>query len=285
MQRLKSDYKKELLALAIFSKPQYQQQDLFVKFFGWFEDPFNLYLSMEYLELGGLEQHITASINENDVKDITRDLLNGLRIMHRENFAHRDLKPGNIFVAQKPPSKPWLVKIGDFGISKRTQGDMTALRTTIGTPLYMAPEITGDLDIDEPTSEYDNAVDIWSLGCVIYKIATQHVPFPSSRDIRRFCDGRVVFPENHLLEKMSVDGVEFVRKLIVPYPENRLSAENALEEPWLLLENNSYNIKPVKITNTIPTDKKNENILLAQIPTREPTTFQQLQHTNKQFSV
>lgn len=55
---------------------------------------------MEYLELGDLEQHITESITENDVKGITKDMLNGLRIIHSENFAHRDLKPGNIFVVQ-----------------------------------------------------------------------------------------------------------------------------------------------------------------------------------------
>jgi serine/threonine protein kinase len=224
------DYNKELLALAKFSK----QEEVLVKFFGWFEDSSSLFLSMEYFELGDLEQYITAPITEDEVKDITTDILNGLRIMHSENFAHRDLKPGNIFVVQKPPASKWWVKIGDFGIAKRAQRDETALRTVIGTPSYQAPEVTGDFNTDEQISEYDNAVDIWSLGCVIYKIATMSVPFKNSWLVVEFCTGRKAFPEQPLLAKMSLDGVKFVRMLIVPNPQERLSAEKALKEPWLL---------------------------------------------------
>src|ERR1700722_5764778 len=156
------DYKKELLALAKFSKHQYQQEEVLVKFFGWFEDSSNLFLSMEYFELGDLEKHITESITEDDVKDITVDVLNGLRIMHSENFAHRDLKPSNIFVVRKPPASKWWVKIGDFETSKRVQRDITALRPKTGTVAYQAPEINGyldDGDDDELTTVYDNAVD------------------------------------------------------------------------------------------------------------------------------
>jgi serine/threonine protein kinase len=188
---------------------------------------------MEYFELGDLEKHITESVTEDDVKDITTDVLNGLRIMHSENFAHRDLKPSNIFVVRKPPTSKWWVKIGDFGISKRVQGDMTALRTRTGTLAYQAPEINGYLDNDELTSVYDNAVDMWSLGCVIYKIATQKVLFPQPSTVSNFCNGRLPFPEQLLLAKMSMVGMEFVKSLIVPNPRERLSAETALETSWL----------------------------------------------------
>ncbi|KAH8702036.1 kinase-like domain-containing protein, partial [Talaromyces proteolyticus] len=231
------DYKKELLALAKFSKDKYQQEGTFVKFFGWFEDSLNIFLAMEFLELGDLEQYITAtaSISEDEVKEITIDVLNGLQIMHYEKFAHRDLKPSNIFVVQKPPESRWWVKIGDFGISKRAEHGITSLHTVIGTPHYMAPEITGDLDIDEPTSVYDTAVDMWSLGCVIYKIATQRVPFSTFKDMKKFYYGKTPFPEQLLLEKAacSVDGVRFIKKLILPNPKDRLSAPSALEQPWL----------------------------------------------------
>ena len=228
------DYKRELLALATFSQRQYQQEEVLVKFYGWFEDPSNLFLYMEYLELGDLEQHITESITEDDVKEITKDMLNGLRIIHSENFARRDLKPGNIFVVQKLPASNWRVKIGDFGISKRVQGNRTALGTEIGTLDYLVPEISGYLGTDELISVYDNAVDIWSLGCVIYKVATQRVPFPNRSDVRKFFDKTPsLFPEQPLLEKISMDGVEFVKSLIVPNPRERQSADSALKAPWL----------------------------------------------------
>jgi serine/threonine protein kinase len=89
MLSLDVDYKKELLALAKFSKDKYQQEEVLVKFFGWFEDSENLFISMEYFELGDLEKHITESVTEDDVKDIATDVLNGLRIMHNENFSSR----------------------------------------------------------------------------------------------------------------------------------------------------------------------------------------------------
>ncbi|KAK2760894.1 hypothetical protein FQN54_002134 [Arachnomyces sp. PD_36] len=232
MKYLQVDYKKELLALAKLSKEQYLQDEVFVEFFGWFEDVSNVYLLMENLELRDLERHITDSITEDEVRDITTDVLNGLRIMHAEKFAHRDLKPGNIFVVQKPPEHKWSVKIGDFGISKRVH-DATELRTMVGTPHYTAPEITGDVDTDEPTSVYDHFVDMWSLGCVIYKVATQKVIFDKPRDLKRFCSGRARFPAEPLLAKMSMEGLEFVKNLVVPNPRGRLSAEDALEEPWV----------------------------------------------------
>ncbi|KAH0562358.1 hypothetical protein GP486_002949 [Trichoglossum hirsutum] len=233
MQHLGVDYKKELLALSKFSKLQYEQEEVLVKFFGWFEDSSNLFLSMEYFELGDLEQHIKEPLTEDEVKDITTDVLNGLRIMHSESFAHRDLKPSNIFVVQKPPASNWWVKIGDFGISKRAQGDLTALRTQVGTLAYEAPEIRGYVDTDEPTSGYDNAVDMWSMGCVIYKIATQNVPFPTPGAVFKFCCGTLPFPEELLLAKISTDGTEFVKSLITPNPRDRLSAASALEALWI----------------------------------------------------
>lgn len=233
IKQLEVDYKKELLALTKFSKQQHKQEEVLVTFFGWFEDAANLFLTMEYFGLGDLENHISESMTQNEIKDITTDVVNGLRIMHSENFAHRDVKPSNIFVVQKPPNSRWWVKIGDFGISKRAQ-DGAKLLTQTGTPGYQAPEICGYLETDDPTSVYDKAVDIWSLGCVVYKLSTQTLPFSKPGDILKFCNGRLHFPEQALLAKMDMDGVNFVKSLIERIPQNRLSAESALKASWLI---------------------------------------------------
>lgn len=248
LKHVSVDYKKELLALTKFSNDRYKQEEVLVKFFGWFEDPFNLFLSMEYFGLGDLEKYISESIAEDDIKDITKDILNGLRIMHSENFAHRDVKPSNIFVVQKPPESNWWVKIGDFGISKRAQDDMK-LRTQIGTPAYQAPEVWGYLETAEPTSVYDTAVDIWSLGCVIYQIAMQTLLFPNPGDIVKFCNGGLQFPEQPLSAKLTMDGVEFLKKLIVPTPQKRLSAESALKASWLVQRKPDIVLKTEELTN------------------------------------
>lgn len=89
-------YERELKALLEFSKPKYKEAAVFVEFFGWFEDPESVYLAMEYVPLGDLEHNVAAMggrLVESDVRDITVQILEGLKIMHLERFVHRDLKP------------------------------------------------------------------------------------------------------------------------------------------------------------------------------------------------
>jgi serine/threonine protein kinase len=64
-----------------------------VQFFAWFENSKSVFLAMEYLEHGDLAQHINIISTEEEVRQITNNLLDGLKIMHGEGFAHRDLKP------------------------------------------------------------------------------------------------------------------------------------------------------------------------------------------------
>ncbi|XTI95272.1 WD40 repeat-like protein [Cenococcum geophilum] len=244
-QRIKAykvDFKKELLALAKFSKNEYQQAEVFVSFFGWFENDRSIFLAMEYFRNGDLARHIPTISTEDEVRQIATDLLDGLRIMHAEGFAHRDLKPQNIFVVQKPPqSERWWVKIGDFGISKRVQNEDTALRTQTGTPHFQAPEIRGFIDEDDESSGYSNAVDMWSLGCVVYYISARKVPFLRLSAIRKFCQGALPFPKESLYPRISETGIEFIKRLLVPQPTQRVSAKNALKDPWIM---NNYVTDP-----------------------------------------
>jgi hypothetical protein len=143
----------------------------------------------------------------------------------------------NIFVFQKTPS--WWVKIGDFGIAKRVkEGDGTELRTATGTQGYEAPEIRGYVEVeeDQATSVYTNVVDIWSFGCVIYKIMAKQVPFQNGREIKRFCDNRIAFPAQPLQGKLTTNGIAFLRSVLVPKPLTRPTAELALQHPWLLTD-------------------------------------------------
>jgi serine/threonine protein kinase len=92
----KRQYERELKALLEFSKPKYKESAVFVEFLGWFEDAECVYLAMEYVPLGDLEENVQAiggTVKESEVRDITIQILEGLKIMHLEKFAHRDLKP------------------------------------------------------------------------------------------------------------------------------------------------------------------------------------------------
>lgn len=93
---LKKEYERELKALLEFSKPKYKEAAVFVEFFGWFEDTDSVYLAMEYVPLGDLEDNVppkAGAIMELEIRDITSQILEGLKIMHQEAFVHRDLKP------------------------------------------------------------------------------------------------------------------------------------------------------------------------------------------------
>jgi tetratricopeptide (TPR) repeat protein len=141
----------------------------------------------------------------------------------------------NIFVVQTTPS--WWVKIGDFGIAKRVRdGDATELRTATGTQGYEAPEIRGYVEVDEqnPSSIYTNVVDIWSFGCVIYKIVAKQVPFKTGRDIKLFCDERKSFPAEPLQGKLTIDGIDFLKSVLIPKAPARPTADVALRHPWLM---------------------------------------------------
>lgn len=94
--RFQSKYERELKALLEFSKPKHKRAACFVEFYGWFQDLDNVYLAMEYVALGDLEEYTGLKggmIEEKGVREIATQILNGLRIMHQENFIHRDLKP------------------------------------------------------------------------------------------------------------------------------------------------------------------------------------------------
>ncbi|KAI1470844.1 kinase-like domain-containing protein [Daldinia caldariorum] len=68
--------------------------DHFVEFFGWNEDPDRLFIAMEYVKSGDLEKCLGESLwGEKDIKETTKQILEGLQIMHHESIAHPDLKP------------------------------------------------------------------------------------------------------------------------------------------------------------------------------------------------
>ena len=225
------DYTSELKALTEFSKPKYRQKGVFVDFLGWWDNIDSVFLAMEYFPMGSLEDNISSGPPHVQLMDVMIQLLEGLEIMHAEGFAHRDLKPANIFVVQKDPK--WWVKIGDFGISKRIQNQDTSLRTFAGTHDYMAPEFFGYVDsIDDERSDYTHAVDIWALGCVVYRLWTRTVPFPANpnlRPLQRYCSGRDTFPVEALkLAGCTYADVACIKALLSPEPLERPSAKAAL---------------------------------------------------------
>lgn len=81
--------------------------------------------------------------------------------MHERSIAHRDVKPENILLVCEKYGG--VAKIADFGSNKKVLSDERQT-IVVGTPYYYAPE--------RATSTYDEKVDVWSLGVVLYEMLT-----------------------------------------------------------------------------------------------------------------
>lgn len=111
---------------------------------------------MEYAD-NDLSRYVSKSlqnVSETTIWAFTMQILQGLQYLHKQNVIHRDIKPNNILLKDNQ------VKLGDLGVSK-ILGDLTLAKSRVGTPLYLAPELI-------KSKPYDNKVDIWAAGCVIY---------------------------------------------------------------------------------------------------------------------
>ena len=101
-------------------------------------------------------------------------MADAIACLHEKNIIHRDIKTANSFLAEDGS-----VKIGDLNVSKRMKGGL--LRTQIGTPYYMSPEIWSN-------KPYDGSSDIWALGCLIYELRAP--PAVRRRLVRAAQEGR-----------------------------------------------------------------------------------------------
>jgi eukaryotic-like serine/threonine-protein kinase len=134
-----------------------------------------LYLVMELLEGRNLSQLLEDNKHHplpvGDVVEIAEQVASALAYTHQQGIVHRDLKPANIMRLTDGT-----VKICDFGIA-RLGADigftsrLTGTGIAMGTPHYMSPEQIGG------SSEVDQRSDLYSLGCVLYEIATGAPPF------------------------------------------------------------------------------------------------------------
>jgi len=188
-----------------------------------FDGPAKLYIVLELVPGGELFDQIVnkGSYEEQDAKSIIQQLLLGVEYMHKNGVVHRDLKPENLLCMDESH-----IKIADFGMSKDIE-NMGDLKTTVGTPSYIAPEVL----VGGP---YDSECDMWSIGVLSYVLLCGFTPFHGESQKQlfdRILNAQLEFfsPE---WDEVSKEAKDFVTALLQRDPSKRPSASEALSNKW-----------------------------------------------------
>jgi len=231
--------KRELEVLCLVDHPNV------IKLYETYEDAKYLHLVMELCTGGDLFDHffLTGCPSESQVASLMRKLLIAVNYLHSISICHRDLKPDNCLFASN--SEDAEVKVIDLGMATQVPDDVDEMKTMVGTPYYLAPEVL--------SGHYGKECDIWSLGVVMYVLLSGRQPFQGSNlseIFRRIRQGRFDFdrPEWTLVSR---EATELISSMLQVCPFNRISLEQALRHPWFSLSSTHSSFIPLRVLTSL----------------------------------
>ena len=184
------------------------------------EDSKYYYIIMEYCEMGELFNYILKKrkLNENESAYYFFQLIKGLEYIHSKKIVHRDLKPENLLINKKN-----ILKIIDFGLSNYNKNN-ELLCTPCGSPCYASPEMIAG-------KKYDgNSIDIWSSGIILFIMLCGYLPFEGQNNdilFKNIMICKVEYPKY-----LSYTSINLLKKILVPYPEERISLLEIKTHPF-----------------------------------------------------
>lgn len=156
-------FRKEALAAANLSHPN------IVSIYDWGHEDDTYFIVMELVKGRSLREVLNAEgrILPRRAAEITTEVASALEVAHRKQVVHRDIKPGNILLAEDG-----IIKVTDFGVARARDDsqNLTKAGAVIGTASYFSPEQARGDPADERS-------DIYSLGVVLYEMLVGKPPF------------------------------------------------------------------------------------------------------------
>lgn len=235
---LVKSHQKEKMAQEISIHRELDNKHL-VKFESYFEDAYYVYIILELCKKRSMmELHKRRkALTEPEVRFYMKQLVDACIFLHNKNIIHRDLKLGNLFLADD-----FQVKIGDFGLATKVDFDGERKKTLCGTPNYIAPEV-----LCKKGHSYE--VDVWSVGCILYTLLVGKPPFETTSLKETY--HRIKKNEYYIPSKVTQTAQKLIIKLLRPDPTSRPRMQEVRDDRFfsegftpLSLPNSAITIAP-----------------------------------------
>ncbi|KAF2265581.1 Pkinase-domain-containing protein [Lojkania enalia] len=216
-----------------------------------FDEDDGVYLVLELASEGELFNWIVMKqkLTEAEARKVFIQLFQGVKYLHERGIVHRDIKPENILLTDKDLH----VKLADFGLAKII-GEESFTTTLCGTPSYVAPEILESSN----HRRYTRAVDIWSLGVVLYiclcgfppfsdELYSPENPYTLSQQIKM---GRFDYPSPYW-DSVGDPALDLIDRMLTVDVDQRITVEQCLEHPWVTQQELNLNDSTDGLTGAI----------------------------------
>mmetsp|Transcript_8563 Transcript_8563/g.9746 ORF Transcript_8563/g.9746 Transcript_8563/m.9746 type:complete len:388 (+) Transcript_8563:261-1424(+) len=184
-----------------------------------------LWMIIELMTGGSLTEMVGKHIKwgEPEIAYVCKLMLKGLAFLHRQHRLHRDIKSDNVLV-----DLDGSVKLADFGFAVNLTEETQKRKSVVGTPYWMAPELIRGL-------EYDDRVDVWSLGITAIEMAEGEPPLINEKPLRALLLITVNPPPTlQNQQKWTPEFHHFLKCCLTPNPERRATTEQLLMHPFIL---------------------------------------------------
>ncbi|OII72514.1 calcium calmodulin dependent protein kinase [Cryptosporidium ubiquitum] len=212
--------KREILIMKRLDHPN------IIKLFEVFEDTNYLYFVMEICTGGELFDRIIkrGHFSERYAAVIMRQVFSAIAYCHSNEFMHRDLKPENLLFSDSSPNS--LLKVIDWGFAAKCP-KTHKFTSVVGTPYYVAPEVL--------YGSYSKLCDLWSAGVILYILLCGYPPFHGKDNVeilRKVKIGQYSL-EHNIWKYVSDSAKDLIKRLLMTDPSKRISAQDALNHPWI----------------------------------------------------
>ncbi|KAJ6685708.1 NON-SPECIFIC SERINE/THREONINE PROTEIN KINASE [Salix purpurea] len=180
-----------------------------------------IYIILEFITGGELFDKIVhhGRLSEAEARRYFQQLIDGVDYCHSKGVYHRDLKPENLLLDSQGN-----LKISDFGLSALPEQGVSLLRTTCGTPNYVAPEVLSH-------KGYDGAIaDVWSCGVILYVLMAGYLPF-DELDLTTLYS-KIDRAEFSCPSWFPVGAKSLIHRILDPKPETRITVEQIRNDEW-----------------------------------------------------